>query len=146
MSSYEPSPLSPSPARKGKAAAPRWFGDLGLVDFQIEFFDRILARSPNDTAILRALGELLAMKGQYARSLQIDQRLVALAPKDCVARYNLACSLAMQGAPTEALAELTQALQYGYDDFGHLEIDPDLDSLRKLPAYQDLLRHYGVSG
>ena len=146
MSSYEPSPLSPSPARKGKGAAPRWFGDLGLVEFQIEFFDRILSRNPNDTAILRALGELLALKGQYARSLEIDQRLVTLAPTDCVARYNLACSLAMQGSTGEAIAELSRAFQYGYDDFGHLEMDSDLDSLRKLPAYQDLLRQYGVSG
>ena len=101
----------PTPSRPGRTAdsGSRWFGELGLVDFQIEMFDRILARNPNDISILRALGELLALRGQNERSLEIDRRLVALAPRDCVARYNLACRLAVQGSTGPALEELGRA-------------------------------------
>jgi len=111
---------------------------------QIDIYERILARNPDYVLVLRALGELLALKGRYDRSLEIDRRLVSLAPNDCVARYNLACALAVQGSPRQAIEELGAAMQCGYDDFGHLEIDPDLDSIRHLPAYQELLRQYGI--
>jgi tetratricopeptide (TPR) repeat protein len=145
MSAFDQPPLPSRPARSAAGSSP-WFGDLGLVDFQIELFDRILARNPNDISNLRALGELLALKGQYERSLEIDRRLVALVPRDCVARYNLACRLAMQGSTGPALEELGRAMEFGYEDFEHLEIDSDLDNLRHLPAYQALLREYGISG
>lgn len=123
---------------------PRWFGEMGQAEFEVEFYERILDRHPNYVVVLRALGEQLARRRMYARSLEIDRRLVSLVPHDCVARYNLACSLAMQGAPRQAIEELGRAIEYGYDDFGHLEIDPDLESVRKLPAYRDLLRQYGL--
>jgi hypothetical protein len=35
------------------------------------------------------------------------------------------------------------ALDIGYDEFGQLDIDPDLDSLRKLPAYRKLIQEHG---
>ncbi|HEV2972035.1 MAG TPA: hypothetical protein VGY55_18825 [Pirellulales bacterium] len=143
MSASDETPVHPKPARRSQVS-PRWFGDLGQVEFEVDFYERILARHPNYVIVLRSLGELLARKGQYARSLEIDRRLVTLVPHDCVARYNLACSLAMQGVPRQAIEELGRAIEYGYDDFGHLEVDPDLDSLRKLPAYQELLRQHGI--
>jgi tetratricopeptide (TPR) repeat protein len=145
MSTSDDTPVRPKPARRGDTS-PRWFGELGEVEFEVDFYERVLARQPNYVIVLRALGELLARKGQYGRSLEIDRRLVALVPHDCVARYNLACSLAMQGSPRLAIEELGRAIQYGYDDFGHLEVDPDLESLRTLPAYQELLRQYGIEG
>jgi tetratricopeptide (TPR) repeat protein len=143
MSPSDPTPLPSRPARSADGGS-RWFGELGLVDFQIEMFDRILARNPNDISILRALGELLALRGQYERSLEIDRRLVALAPRDCTARYNLACRLAVQGSTGAALEELGRAMQFGYEDFEHLEFDSDLDNLRDLPEYRALLREYGI--
>jgi hypothetical protein len=51
--------------------------------------------------------------------------------------------LARQAATREAIEELGRALDFGYDDFGHLDNDPDLDSLRKLPAYRKLMRQHG---
>jgi tetratricopeptide (TPR) repeat protein len=145
MSTSDDTPVRPKPTRRGESS-PRWFGELGEVEFEVDFYERVLARQPNYVIVLRALGELLARKGQYGRSLEIDRRLVALVPHDCVARYNLACSLAMQGSARQAIEELGRAIQYGYDDFGHLEVDPDLESLRTLPAYQELLRQYGIEG
>ena len=143
MASADESPVHSKMARRGDSGR-RWFGELGQADFEIGFFEQILVRDPDYIIVLRALGELLARKGQYSRSLEIDRRLVSLVPHDCVAHYNLACSLAMQGVPRQAIEELGRAIEYGYDDFGHLEVDPDLDSLRKLPAYREMLRQHGI--
>ena len=143
MSSSDESPVR-QPPKPRKDTGPRWFGRLPQLEFEVEFFERVLARDPDYVIVLRALGEALARKGQYNRSAEIDRRLVSLLPRDGVARYNLACSLAMQGAAPQAIEELTRAIEFGYDDFGHLEVDPDLDSLRTLPAYQALMRQHGI--
>ncbi len=75
--------------------------------------------------------------------MEIHRRLVALVPYDSMAGYNRPCDLAWQTATREAIEELGRALDFGYDDFGHLDIDPDLDSLRNVPAYRKLIRQLG---
>jgi tetratricopeptide (TPR) repeat protein len=112
----------------------------GQVAFEIEFLERLLASSPNHLDALRRLAELLARHGRVEEALALDRRLVALRPEDCVARYNLACTLARGQHPHEALAELEQAILAGYDDLAFLEGDRDLECLRDEPAYHSLLR------
>jgi tetratricopeptide (TPR) repeat protein len=142
-----PSDETPVPGTFGGApAAPdRWFGELDQPDFEIDFYQRILHHQPNDIRLLRLLGELYARRGLHERAAQIDQKLLELTPEDGVVHYHLACSLAMQGAHFQAIETLGRALQCGYNDYGHLEVDPDLESLRRLPQYQALLRQFGLS-
>jgi tetratricopeptide (TPR) repeat protein len=118
-----------------------WFGRLSQLDFDIDFFENLLARNGDSVEGLRVLGELVAKKGDVRRALEIDQRLVAVLPNDFLARYNLACSLALAGRPDEAIDSLSTALLLGYDDLAHLEVDPDLDSLRERPDFRSLLGH-----
>ena len=122
-------------------AAGGWFGRLGQLDFDIDFYETLLARNPTSIEVLRVLAELVSQKGLLARAVELDRRLVAAAPNDFLARYNLACSLARAGLPGEAIDSLTRAILLGYDDIAHLETDPDLDSLRDLPDFQELLGH-----
>ena len=143
MASSDETPVHRQAARRGEAS-PEWFGALGQVEFDVDFYERILARHPRYVVVLRALGDVLFHTGLSARSLEVHRRLVTLVPHDCVARYNLACILARQTATREAIEELGRAIEFGYDDFEHLETDPDLDSLRKLPAYRKLMRQYGI--
>jgi len=116
-----------------------WFGTLGQLDFDIDFFEKLLARNGDSVEVLRTLGELVAKKGDVRRALEIDQRLVALLPNDFLARYNLACSLARAGCSDEAIDTLSRAILLGYDDLAHMEADPDLESLRNHPDFQALL-------
>lgn len=122
--------------------SPRW----RQVRFEIEFFDRILAISPDHIDVLRSQGDLLNSLGQFRRALAIDQRLAALQPQDCVAHYNLACSLARMGQIEESLSALRAALERGYADFSYLQRDVDLEALRCRPAYDKLLREFHVEG
>lgn len=116
-----------------------WFGNLSQLDFDIDFFERLLARKGDSIEVLRILAELVSRKGIVRRAVELDKRLVELMPDDFLARYNLACSLARAGRPDEAIDSLSRAILLGYDDLSHMETDPDLESLRDHPDFKALL-------
>ena len=127
------------PGGRGRRQPEPWFGKLGQLDFDIEFFERILARKVDSIEVLRILAELVSKKGDLSRAVEYDKRLVDLQPDDFLARYNLACSLARAGRAEEAIDSLSRAVLLGYDDLDHMESDPDLESLRAHPDFQALL-------
>ncbi len=125
---------TPQPAKPSK-----WFGRLNQLDFDIDFFERLLNRNCDSLEVLRLLAELVSKKGLVERAAELDAKVVELLPEDCLARYNLACSLARAGRPDEAIDSLSKAILLGYDDLAHMDVDPDLDSLRDLPEFRALL-------
>jgi tetratricopeptide (TPR) repeat protein len=125
---------TPQPAKPSK-----WFGRLNQLDFDIDFFERLLIRNADSLEVLRLLAELVSKKGLVCRAVELDAKVVELLPDDCLARYNLACSLARAGRPDEAIDSLSKAILLGYDDLAHVDVDPDLDSLRDLPEFRALL-------
>ncbi|MDA7980093.1 MAG: tetratricopeptide repeat protein [Pirellulales bacterium] len=125
-------------AEPATASVRRWRSQDQL-EFDTEFYLRILEQSPKSTDILRIIGELLSHRGQHQAALAVDMRLAELCPKDCVVHYNLACSLAQLGKQREAVKELQRAFDYGYSDVEHMERDPDLAPLRCSSAYQSLV-------
>ncbi len=116
-----------------------WFGSLGQLDFDVDFFEKLLVQNGDSVEVLRVLGELVSKKRFLQRAVEIDQRLVQLIPVDILARYNLACSLARLGCADEAIEALVIAIRLGYDDFAHMEVDPDLESLRGRADFLALL-------
>jgi len=134
----KPEPRGKQPAR-GRKQKPDWFGTLGQLDFDIDFFERLLVRKQDSVEVLRILAELVSRKGNLTRAVELDARLVELLPKDFLARYNLACSLARAGRPDESIESLARAILLGYDDLAHMESDPDLESLRNHPDFRALL-------
>lgn len=112
------------------------------LDFDIEFFGSILLRAPDNLDVLRLQGELLNRRGLHAQALTVDRKLAELLPEDGVVHYNLACSLARNDLPAEAVAELRRAFERGYDDFEHLELDADLELLRTDERYQSLVAEF----
>lgn len=125
--------------RTRTSASPAWFGTLSQLDFDIDFFEKVLARTPDSVEVLRVLAELVSRKGQVGRAVELDHRLVGLLPDDFLARYNLACSLARAGRADEAIDALSRAILLGYDDLDHMESDPDLESIRRHPDFLALL-------
>ena len=116
--------------------------DRNQLDFEVEFFGRILDRSPEYVDVLRVQGNNLTLKGRYAEGLQIDKRLIKLRPGDALAHYNLACSYALLKRTDHAIKSLRRAIELGYRDFRYLREDRDLDSLRQDPRFRQLLCEY----
>ena len=133
----EPSSEGPTPEISTKRLR-----EQSQLDFELEFLGRILERDPFFTDALRVHGNNLAAKGQYARALQIDRRLVRLLPDRAIPWYNLACSYAVLGMIDPAFFALQRALELGYRHLDHLRRDPDLKSLRHDPRFARLLRRF----
>ena len=57
-------------------------------------------------------------------------------------QYNAACVYAQIGHPEEALEHLKKAFENGFLDFYHVSWDMDLDSLRGMKEFNDLVNDY----
>src|SRR5580698_5754016 len=128
---------SPSPE-----TSTRRLREQSQLDFEIEFLGRVLERDPYFVDALRVHVNNLAAKGQYARALQLDRRLVRLIPENAIAWYNLACSYAVLGMIDPAFSALQRALELGYRFILRLRRDPDLKALRRDPRFARLLRRF----
>ena len=109
------------------------------LDFEIVFFERLVADNPRFVEALIPLAEVYTKKGFYDKGLQIDKRLSTLCKNDPIVHYNLACSHALTGNKEEAFIALFKAIKLGYSDFNHLRKDSDLKSLRNDPRFKKLV-------
>ena len=110
------------------------------IDFEIDFFERILSRDPSYIEVLCNLGELFSIKGWSRRALQVDRRLAQLRPRDAMVLYNLACSYALVDQTDKTVESLRLAVDAGYRDFEHLALDPDLDGIRQTPIFIQFMK------
>ncbi|MCM8801253.1 MAG: hypothetical protein NC912_04510 [Candidatus Omnitrophica bacterium] len=114
--------------------------DFSDLDFEINFYERILKERPNFIEALVALGDAYTKRGFYEKGLAIDKRLVELKPYDPIVFYNLACSYSLLGLIDEAIISLKKAIRLGYRDFRWLEKDADLENLRRSPKYNQIIK------
>jgi tetratricopeptide (TPR) repeat protein len=112
------------------------------LDFEIDFYQRVLASAPHFAEVLRVQAGNLTTKGRLEDGLAIDQQLVAAKPADPTAHYNLACRYALLKQPDQAFRSLRKAVELGYRDFRFMEQDRDLDSIRKDPRFRALVKEY----
>ena len=136
-------PGDSSSERPSPETSTRRLREQSQIDFEIEFLGRVLEREPFFVDALRVQANNLAAKGQYARALQIDRRLVRLVPENAIAWYNLACSFAVLGMIEPAFSALQRSLELGYRSSTRLRRDPDLKALRRDPRFARLLRRFG---
>ncbi len=112
------------------------------LDFEVEFYARLIAAAPGFAEVLRAQAQNLTTKGRLLDGLAVDEQLVSTRPADPTAHYNLACRYALLERPDEALGSLRKAVELGYRDFRFMAEDRDLDSIRKDPRFRALVREY----
>ena len=126
----------------GAGSMPARSPEQNQLDFEIDFYGKILERHPDYVDVLRVLGNNLTLKGRFADGLHIDKRLCQLRPSDPLAHYNLACSYCLLKKADLALRTLRQAVELGYRDFRYMREDRDLDAIRSDPRFRQLLREY----
>jgi tetratricopeptide (TPR) repeat protein len=140
----------PHPKRTGTANAKAFppgsilgiLAERPQLDFEIEFYTRILAAVPDFADALRAQACNLTTKGRLQDGLVVDEKLVAVRPTDPTAHYNLACRYALLKQRDKAITTLRKAVELGYRDFEFIQEDHDLDSIRKDPRFRKLIREF----
>jgi tetratricopeptide (TPR) repeat protein len=113
--------------------------ELGENKKELEFLQAIARRLPEDTDVMRVLGDLYTRTGAYADGLRVDERLSRLCAEDPVVWYNLACSLALSARPDDAFDALNRAVELGYNDYDGMKKDPDLASLHGDARFESIL-------
>jgi serine/threonine protein kinase/tetratricopeptide (TPR) repeat protein len=100
------------------------------------------ARSIEDriAAPLAELAHAYAASGRTAEARQALEELLARSKTGHVSKYLIATVYAALGDKTEALTRLEQAYSERSWYLGFLKSDPELDSLRSEPRFQDLVR------
>ena len=121
---------------------PRRTKSAELLEFEIRFYEKLVAAYPDFIDALVPLGHAYTRLGFYDKGLHIDLQLVQLRGSDSVVWYNLACSYALLKQLDESATSLRRAIELGYRDFQHLQNDPDLLNLRRAPQYQELLASF----
>lgn len=119
-----------------------FLADRSQLDFELDFYSRVLTGAPRFAEVLRAQASNLTTKGRLQDGLAIDKQLVAARPADPTAHYNLACRYALLSQPDLAFGSLRRAVELGYRDFRFMEEDHDLESIRKDPRFRQLLKEY----
>jgi tetratricopeptide (TPR) repeat protein len=113
--------------------------DRPEMEFEIEFFERVLARDADHVEALYCLGHLYTESCRYGKGLAVDERLARLCPNDPLAHYNLACSYSLTEKVDKSLEVLARAIRLGYRDYKHMSVDPDLANVRSSPGWQRLM-------
>jgi tetratricopeptide (TPR) repeat protein len=108
------------------------------LDVEIGFIEGVVRKDPEFVEALQILGDDYTKRGRFDDGLKIDEQLAHLRPQDATVLYNLACSYSLTERVAEAFNALHRALAAGYTDFKWMAQDPDLESLRKHPLYDEV--------
>jgi len=103
-----------------------------LVERHLEF-------NPDDARAVTMGAVSLCRIGEKEKGLEWADRSIAMDSDDAGVSYNAACLYALEGEVDKAIASLQEAVTRGFGNRAWLEHDPDLDSLRDDPRFQDLL-------
>jgi hypothetical protein len=103
-------------------------------------FEEALAVDDRRPEAYNGVGVTWRMRGDFVKALEWYKRALAIDPDFGDAYYNMACVYALDGHPDLALRYLQIAAVNGYATAEGIDEDPDLASLRELPAYRALVR------
>lgn len=124
--------------RMGRTTKRLSHGERIGIEVQAGFLRALVERDPRYVDALEELAELELQLGRVEVVLGLDERLKILRPRDPEIRYNLACSLTLNRMFEQAAAELSAALELGFEDLQSLQSDPDLEDLRAHPAFRPI--------
>ena len=72
----------------------------------------------------------------FEEALKTIQEGMVLDSKNPHIHYNYACYYSLTGQPEASLEKLKTAIQFGFNNFKQIEIDPDLEKLRQSPEFK----------
>jgi adenylate cyclase len=108
----------------------------------VERAEKAIANNPANGTALTSGAHSLAVLGEKDRAREWINRALLLDPENRNMRYNAACAMALQfGNVDEAVKTLERFFQTVTSAtwIRHVEVDPDLDSIRADPRFKEML-------
>jgi tetratricopeptide (TPR) repeat protein len=125
------------------------YTNIGQAYMSLEQYDsaevylkKAVQLDPKGYAPEHNLGLLYHMMRQYDQAITHLLKAIENDPTKEKAYYQLASSYALANKSTEAVRYLQMAIDKGYKNYKSWPEDPDLDSLKNVKAFQDLLDKY----
>ncbi|MCB9352186.1 MAG: tetratricopeptide repeat protein [Lewinellaceae bacterium] len=131
------------------------YADLGRADKAraarrrgVEVAESSLLLDPGNTRAFYLGANGLVALGETEKGLQWARHALSIAPEDPMVLYNVGCIFALLGRRVEAMECLEKAYEKGISQREWYENDSNLDGLRGLPQFQELLNRIaeGVGG
>ena len=85
------------------------------------------------------LARIYSREGDYDKAIQAYMAIIRQKPDIAGLYYNIACLYAKQNRKTAAMQWLKMGINRGYDNWNLIQTDRDLDNIRHLPEYKDLI-------
>jgi adenylate cyclase len=116
-------------------------GALNAARRALARIEKVVAAEPDHgTALGHGVG-VLAVLGETDRAKDWAERAMLLDPENRTLRYNLACAMVKLGENERALDYLDSAMRQSHQQALDWALaDTDLDPLRDMPRYQDIMR------
>jgi serine/threonine protein kinase/Tfp pilus assembly protein PilF len=121
------------------------FEQKGMYEEAITEFDKAIELGGRLPYLVAALGRAYAKSGKRGEALKILEELEQPSRRFYASPVRIASIYAALGDKEQAFRWLEKAYQDRTDHLLWLRIDPDVDSLRSDPRFQDLLRRVGLT-
>jgi TolB-like protein/tetratricopeptide (TPR) repeat protein len=106
----------------------------------LELLPNYLLQNPDDSRARMYYAITLAEKGYKDEAIREGDKALELSPGDPMMLYNCACLYSQLGEVDRAIDTLRRAISGGYENFGWMRHDPDLDALRAHPDFIALIQ------
>ena len=101
----------------------------------LELLPNYLLQNPDDSRARMYYAITLAENGFKEDAIREGGKALELSPGDPMMLYNCACLYSQLGEVDRAVDTLRQAIAGGYENFGWMKHDPDLNALREHPGF-----------
>jgi adenylate cyclase len=106
----------------------------------VELAETHLKLNPEDARAVYMGANGLAALGEKEKSALWANKALKMRPRDSMLLYNVGCIFSLLGQLDDALGCLERSVENGLSQKGWLENDDNLDPLRSLPRFQELLK------
>ena len=105
----------------------------------IALYESFVKSEPNNGRGWFNLGYAFHYSREHSRAIGAFEHALSLGYHKPVSTYNIACAYAMLNQRDAAFAWLDRAIEAGFDSYGSLSQDRDLDNLRSDPRFKPFL-------
>ncbi len=102
----------------------------------------ILNKNPKNAVGYSELGRHYLKTQQVEKAIESLKTAIELDSVNIIYPYNLACGFALKGDTSNALEWLEKSIQIGYQNYDHIQTDPDLESIRGTESFNQIMEKY----